>query len=228
EIDELMASKKSLMPDGFEKQVPTEALADLLAFLTARGKYLPLDLRKVATVVTTRVMLFETGERAGRLTFPDWGPKVVDGVPFALLDPQGDRVPNAVLLNGPIGTIPPRMPRSVTFPVNAPARAIHLLSGVAGFGYPAGREGTVSMIVRITYADGTSEDHELRNGVHFADFDGAQDVPGSKLAFKLGGQQVRYLAVTPKKKGTIASIELVKGPDRTAPIVLAATVEGFE
>ncbi|HWE38175.1 MAG TPA: PVC-type heme-binding CxxCH protein, partial [Isosphaeraceae bacterium] len=46
EIDELMASKKSLMPDGFEKQVPTEALADLLAFLTARGKYLPLDLRK--------------------------------------------------------------------------------------------------------------------------------------------------------------------------------------
>ena len=75
------------------------------------------------------------------------------------------------------------------------------------------------MIVRITYEDGSTEDHELKNGVHFADVNGAKDVPGSKLAFKLGGQQVRYLTVVPKKKDTIASIELVKGqrplgPDR--------------
>ena len=53
-------------------------------------------------------------------------------------------------------------------------------------------------------------------------------MPGSKLAYKLGGQQVRYLTVVPKKKETIARIELVKGSDRSAPIVLAATVEGFE
>jgi hypothetical protein len=84
------------------------------------------------------------------------------------------------------------------------------------------------MIVRIKYEDGTTEDHELKNGVHFANLNGAQDVPGSKLAFKVGGQQVRYLAVTPKKKDSIARIELVKGRDQTAPIVLAATVEGFE
>jgi uncharacterized protein len=112
--------------------------------------------------------------------------------------------------------------------VNATARAIHLLSGVAGLGYPAGREGTVSMIVRIRYDDGTTEDHELKNGVHFADVNGGQDVPGSRLAFRLGRQQVRYLTVTPGKKDWIASIELVKGRDQTAPIVLAATVESFE
>ena len=64
--------------------------------------------------------------------------------------------------------------------------------------------------------------------MHFADVNGAKDVPGSKLAYKLGGQQVRYLTVVPKKKETIARIELVKGSDRSAPIVLAATVEGFE
>jgi hypothetical protein len=229
EIDELVASKKSLMPEGFEKQVPKESLTDLLAFLSARGKYMPLDLRKAATVVTTKGMFSETGENTGRLVLPDWGPRVVDGVPFALVDPQGDRVPNAVLLNGPRGAIPQRMPKSVTLPVNAPAKAIHLLSGMALLGFPIGREVTVSMIVRITYADGTTEDHELSNGVHFADVNGAQDVPGSKQAFKFGGgQQVRYLVVTPKKKDTIASIELVKGRDQTAPIVLAATVEGFE
>ncbi len=57
------------------------------------------------------------------------------------------------------------------------------------------------MIVRIKYEDGTTEDHELKNGVHFADVNGEQDVPGSKLAFKLGGQQVRYLTVTPEEEG---------------------------
>ena len=50
DIDELAASKKSLMPEGFEKPVPPEGLADLLQFLAQKGKYLPLDLRKVATV----------------------------------------------------------------------------------------------------------------------------------------------------------------------------------
>ncbi|HEV3029630.1 MAG TPA: hypothetical protein VG457_18775 [Planctomycetota bacterium] len=41
-------------------------------------------------------------------------------------------------------------------------------------------------------------------------------------------KQVRFMTVVPKKKETIACIELVKGSDRSAPIVLAATVEGFE
>ena len=228
DIEELTASKKSIMPEGFEKSVPTEGLADLLQFLTQKGKYLPLDLHKVATINTIQGVPFGPGGTVGRLVFEDWGPKVVDGVPFALVDPQGDRVPNAILLSGPNARMLPKSPSSITLPVNAPARSIHLLSGMSILGFPTGREGTVSMIVRIHYEDGTTEDHELKNGVHFADVNGGQDVPGSKSAFRLGGQQVRYLTVTPGKKGTIASIELVKGSDRTAPIVLAATVEGFE
>jgi hypothetical protein len=228
DIEELASSKKSLMPEGFEKSVPPQGLADLLQFLSQKGKYLPLDLRKVATTTTTKRMLSDSEADVARLVFEDWGPKVVDGVPFALVDPQGDRVPNAVMLYGPFGKLPPKMPKSVTLPVNTTARAIHFLSGVSVLGYPAGREGTVSMIVRINYEDGTTEDHELKNGVDFADFNGTQDVPGSKRAFQLRGQQVRYLTVTPGKKNPIASIELIKGDDRTAPIVLAATVEGFE
>ncbi len=70
------------------------------------------------------------------------------------------------------------------------------------------------MIVRLHYADGSVEDHPLENGVHFADYIRVVDVPGSKLAFDLRGQQLRYLAVHPKKKDTIDRIELVKGPDR--------------
>ena len=50
DIDQMTASKKSLMPEGFEKQVPVGAINDLLAFLTRQGKYRPLDLSKAATI----------------------------------------------------------------------------------------------------------------------------------------------------------------------------------
>jgi len=82
------------------------------------------------------------------------------------------------------------------------------------------------MIVRLHYADGRHEDHPLRNGVEFADDIRPIDVPGSKLAFKLRGQQVRYLAVRPGRSEPIERIELIKGRDATAPIVMAVTVEG--
>ncbi len=226
DIDEMKASKKSLMPEGFEKQITPAQLNDLLAFLTSRGKYLPLDLRKAATIASTRGMFYDANSPMERLVFGDWSPKVFEGVPFLLVDPQGGRVPNVILLHGPTGEFPPRMPRSVELPCHAPARAVHLLSGVSGWGYPGGEKGSVSMIVRLRYADGSVEDHPLENGVHFADYIRVVDVPGSKLAYNLRGRQVRYLAVHPKKKDVIDRIELVKGPDETAPIVVAVTVEG--
>jgi hypothetical protein len=45
------------------------------------------------------------------------------------------------------------------------------------------------------------------------------------LAFQLRGRQVRYLAIHPGRTETIERIELLKGPDDTAPIVVAATIE---
>jgi uncharacterized protein len=229
EIEEFAASKKSLMPEGFEKQVPPEGVADLLAFLTKRGKYLPIDLRSVATVVTTRGMFFSPDSTIERLVFPDWSPKTFQGVPFALVDPQGESVPNAIMLYGPSGETPPKMPKSVTFPVNAPAKAIHFLSGISGWG-ATGPDSpqTTSMTVRIHYADGKTENHPLKNGIHFADYIRRIDVPGSQLAFRVRGQQVRYLAINPQRPDPIARIELIKGPDDTAPIVMAVTIEGDE
>jgi hypothetical protein len=109
-----------------------------------------------------------------------------------------------------------------------PAKTLHLLSGVSGWGYPSTPGRTVSMIVRLHYADGKTEDIRLSNAEHFADYIRHVDVPGSKLAFMLRGQQIRYLAVTPQRRDTIASIEFVKGPDTTAPIVMAVTVETGE
>ncbi len=225
DVDELVASNKSLMPDGFEKQVSQEELVNLLEFLTQRGKYLPLDLRKVATIVSTRGMFFDEANDVERLIFSDWSPKVVGDVPFLLVDPQGDRIPNCILLYSTNGRLPQNMPKSVKLPCNAPARAIHILGGVAGWAFPSGEKGSVSLIVRLNYADGKTEDHPLKNGEEVADYIRRVDVPGSKFAFALRGQQIRYLVVHPERTEPIREIELVKGPDATAPVVMAVTVE---
>jgi uncharacterized protein len=224
-IDEIRASTKSLMPEGFEKQMSETDVTNLLEFLTQRGKYLPLPLAKAATVVSTKGMFYSEDAPGERLVFSDWKQKTFDGVPFVLVDPQGEKVPNVIMLHSNNGKIPPKMPRSVKLPCNSAAKAIHFLSGVSGWGFPYSDKGSVSMTVRLHYEDGKTEDHELKNGEHFADYIRRVDVPESKFAFSLRGQQIRYLAVIPKREEKIKEIELVKGPDATAPVVVAVTVE---
>jgi putative membrane-bound dehydrogenase-like protein len=225
-IEDINTSKKSLMPDGFEKLLSRKELTDLLEFLTQRGKFLPLPLDKVATAVSTRGMFYSEDARAERLVFDDWSPKTFAGVPFHLVDPQDGRVPNVILLYSPNGKFPPKMPKRVSLPCNTPAKAIHLLSGVSGWGSQGGGAGSVSLVVRLRYHDGKTEEHALKDGEHFADYIRRVDVPGSKFAFRMrGGQQLRYLAVAPRRAEKIDRIDLLKGTDRTAPLVMAVTVE---
>jgi hypothetical protein len=215
------------MPEGFEK-LPEDEIVSLLDFLTARDHFFPLPLGKAATITSVRGMFNDRNSTVERLVFNKWGPQTAFGVPFQVIDPRDGSIPNVILLNGPQGAVCREMPKSATVPCNGPAKAIHLLSGVSGWGWPLGEKGSVSLIVRLHYADGQTEDHALRNGVHFADYIRVVAVPESKLAFRLRGQQVRYLAVTPKRKDKIANIEFVKGDDSTAPVVMAVTVEGLE
>jgi hypothetical protein len=83
------------------------------------------------------------------------------------------------------------------------------------------------MTVRLHYEGGSTEEHPLRDGVEFSDYIRRIDVPGSQYAFDLHGKQLRYLAIHPKRTDKIVSIEFVKGRDRTAPIVMAATLESL-
>ena len=225
DIEELTASRKSVMPEGFEKQISEEELANLLEFLTNKGQFIPVSLDRYATAISTKGLFSEGDNGPDRMVFEDWKPKTFKGVPFVLTDPRGKTTPNIILLNGPFGPLPPKMPKSVTLPCHTAAKAVHLLSGVGGWSHPYDNRKTVSMIVRLHYKDGETEDHELVNGVHFADYIRRVDVPESEFAYQLGGQQIRYLKVEPKRSEMIDTIELVKGPDNTAPIVMAVTVE---
>ena len=227
DIDELIASTKSLMPEGFEKQVKPDEIANLLEFLTQRGKYLPIPMAKVATVVTTKAMFHDGEHDEQKLIFPDWSPKIFQDIPFVLIDPQGDRIANAIMLHGDNGDKPPRMPKSVSLPCNAPAKLIHVLGGISGWGFPAAPAGTPTLTFRLKYADGQTEDHITRNGEVWADYITKAEVPGSKFAYRLRGQQIRYFTVTPKRQEKIETIELIKGNDVTSPVIMAITVEGL-
>jgi putative membrane-bound dehydrogenase-like protein len=225
DIDELTRTGKSFMPEGFEKQLSRQQLTDILEFLTQRMRFVPLDLRRVATISSARGMFQTPNSEVERLVFDDWDTKTFSGVPFYPIDPQDGRIRNVIMLHGDLGTVPPKMPASVVLPCGIPAKAIHFLSGVSGWGFPASKEGTVSMIVRLHYAGGQIEDHEFINGVHFADYLGHANVKGSQLAFSLGRQQLRYFKVEPKQGDAIETVELIKGPDQTAPLVAAVTIE---
>ncbi|MFM7166880.1 MAG: hypothetical protein ACKO3T_16705, partial [Planctomycetaceae bacterium] len=115
--------------------------------------------------------------------------------------------------------------KSVALPLNSDAKVIHMLSGVGGWSFPYSQEKSVSVIVRLHYKGGEQEEIKLLNGVHFADYIRRVDVPGSEFAYMLGGQQIRRVTVTPGRRDVIEKLELVKGPDSTAPIIMAITVE---
>ena len=227
DIDEMAASKKSLMPEGFEKQVTPGGADDLLAFLTQRGKYLPLDLRKAATTVSTRGMFYDADCADGAAGLPRLvAQDLRRGAVPARRSPGRPRAQRRPALRARTASSRRGCPGRLISPCNAPAQGDPLPERRQRLGFSRRRKGSVSMIVRLHYADGKVEDHPLENGVQFADYIRVVDVPGSKLAFTLGRPADPLLRRSAQEEGRIDRIELVKGPDATAPVVMAVTVEG--
>jgi uncharacterized protein len=50
----------------------------------------------------------------------------------------------------------------------------------------------------------------------------------TSAAFNLSGRQIRYLSISPASRNPLAKIELIKGPDITAPVVMSITVQTSE
>jgi uncharacterized protein len=227
DVESLSQSELSVMPEGFEA-LPPEMISGLLTYLTESGDFATLDLRKAANSISDQPMFTPATDPGGhheRLLFEKWGRQTFDGVPYYVLDPKAGSTPNLIMLHSPSSEVVKKNARSVSVPCGRPASAIHLLSGVSGWGHPIGKVGSTSMIVRVHYAGGETEDHTLKNGLHFADYIREIEVPESRLAFKLGPRQLRQLTIHPKQPEVIESIEFIKGDDKSAPIVMAVTVE---
>jgi uncharacterized protein len=244
EVDEIYASNKSLMPDGFENILSRGDLSNVLEFLATPQRFVPLRLSTVAT--TSSVPQFGGGGRnrergdAGRgrggrdsfggrgfqlVALDDWKPRAVNDVPFSLVDPQNGAVKNLLVLAGEGDFFGRELPKSVRLPCGMHAKTLHLLSGVSFGGYPDSPEQSTTLTVRLHYEGGATEDHELKNGVHFATIQRREDVPESEFAFAMGEQQMRHVMVTPERHDLIVDVEFIKGNDHTIPLVMTVTAE---
>ncbi|MEL6109967.1 MAG: PVC-type heme-binding CxxCH protein, partial [Planctomycetota bacterium] len=130
DISQLVASTKSAMPEGLEQTINDDGLVDLLEYLTQSDQFIPLGLESVANVVTTRGMFNSRTNPRERLRLAKYGLQTIDGIPFQLMNPNGDTTTNAVMLHGPRGKFAPAMPKSFSVRCKAEAARVHLLGGV--------------------------------------------------------------------------------------------------
>ena len=234
-------SAKSTRPTAPAKPAAAPAPATAPAAVSAgQTVFRPLPLGPVAHTHTHSELFGNTTDVKARLKFDDWGPKEYRGVPFHLIDPEAGAVNNAVALyssNRP--GVTDQYPRSFALPVNAPVAAVHVLGGVAGWGFPFAErkrddqpsgapEGAESVVVRFKFADGKVEEHVWRNGEHITDYNKPVEATGSEVAFEVEpGRYVRYLVVRPVRVAEVKEIEFAKAAadEFTAPIFLAVTVE---
>ena len=225
DIEQMNSSSKSLMPEGFESLMTKQEMADLLAFLGNRERYTPISLASAAMVSGPKGLPGFRGNAGDKFELKKYGNVEVEGVPFDLQDPQDGRVANILALQSASGRGPTTLPSEVTVACSGNVSAIHILGGVAAFGFPTNRDETASLIVRCRYEDGTTEDHDLINGQHIANYQEKVDVPKSTFAIDADGKQIRYLKISIDGSKPLKDIEFVKGDNRSTPLVFAVTVE---
>lgn len=228
DIEQMTASPKSLMPEGFESSITKQEMADLLTFLNQRGKFTPLLLSSAATLSGPIGLPNFRGGENDKIEFESYGTTEVEGVPFEIQDPAEGRVPNMIALQTARGRRPASFPSTTALACSGKVSAIHLLGGVAAMGFPMNRNESVSLVVRCKYADGSTVEHKLVSGKHIANYRERQDVPDSKFAFDAKGKQVRYIRIPVDDSKELASIEFAKGEDSSTPLVFAVTVESAE
>ncbi len=227
DIEELNASVKSLMPEGFESSINKQEMADLLSFLNNRGRFTPLTLSTVATLSGAKGLPGFRGAPGDKFEFKSYGTLEIEGVPFEIQDPQEGRVANMIALQSSGGRIPAVLPSTAVLSCEGEVSAIHLLAAVATFG-PPNSNPTTSVIVRCHFEDDSQEEHPLMNGKHLATYREKVDVPESKFAIDANGKQIRYLNITLSNKKPLKSIEFVKGDDFSFPLIFAVTVESSD
>jgi putative membrane-bound dehydrogenase-like protein len=220
---------RSLMPEGFEA-LGAESLRDIISFLGgAAQKFRVVDLRQAYTADSRRGFRRED-ERDETVTLHRFGDVTVAGVPFFVMDPaRSASGANLIALKGGPGrgNLSDDFPQRVEIPTTVGAASLHFLGGVGGWAWPTGGDaarGTPAMKVIVRFADGTSEEHVLKNGEVFADTFVRADVPLSTDAgdFTRRGQ-LRYFALNLGKKAALSKIVLESFENDIVPATVAIT-----
>ena len=228
----LKNSGRSPMPAGFEA-LGAKALRDVIAHLGGGVQgWRVLDLRTKASA-NGHQGLYDPKRDHNPLRLRRYGIVEVKGVPFELLDPERTvSGMNALVLKGGLygdWESKTKMPQRVELAVGMELEQIHLLGGIAAWGWPYFREVEPVLKVVWRYADGSSAESVLNNGVEFSDWIGRNDVPGSEFVPEMiadgSAGQVRYHALAPPKAGVVASIVLESFDNRYAPTLLALTAQ---
>ncbi|MFO1449414.1 MAG: PVC-type heme-binding CxxCH protein [Opitutaceae bacterium] len=225
-------TRRSLMPEGFEG-IGSEGLRDLLTYLCSGDQgYRVLDLREAYTANSRRGLFSREDLPEESFGLHRLGSVMVEGVPFFVMDsaksPNGR---NVVALKGGPGTshASEDYPQRVTIPVNVPTSRLHFLGGLAGGAWPVGGDaarGLPAMNVVVAFADGTREEHVLKNGIHFAAYNTAQDLPEARDAgdFTQRGK-LRVFSIPLTKTGLVTHIELESFDNDLVPCTVAVTAQ---
>ncbi len=232
DIESLRNTRRSPMPTGFESLGAT-ALRDLFAYLAAGTEgFRVLDLSALATA-NSHVALYDTQRDPKPMRFSKYGIVRAFDVPFEILSPErASSGCNAIVLKGgPYATweCKSRRPQRVEIPVGLKVAKVHVLGGIAAFGYPYIREPKDALKWTWVHEDGATESVVLKNGVEIGDWIRRSDVPGSKYVEGLLAEEsygeVRYHALAPSMNSPVRSIVLESFDNELAPTIFALTVE---
>lgn len=222
-------TQRSLMPEGLDGLGP-ENLRDILAYMMAvdAGNHRILDLR-AAFSADGRRGLFANSELTDESVFPSkFGNINAESVPFFLMNPtkSSDGKSLIVLKGGSGSDAAQGYPQKVEITTDIKAAQLHLLSGIAGWGFPAINDERPAMKVTLTHADGTAQVTELLNKRDFADYIGEIDVPGSKLVKGIVSRgQLRLITIPVKKAVAVTKITLESFNNGISPVVAAITAD---
>jgi len=232
EIETLKNTGRSPMPTGLEK-IGATGLRDVIAYLSQGTEGFRVLALGALCSRNSLAGIYDHRQTREILKPRHFGISTVFGVPFEALDPA--RTPsgsNVIVFKG--GSAPDwdckrTGPTRVEIPVGCSVQQVHVLGGIAAWGYPYHREKTEILKWTWKYQDGSSEEVVLHNGVEFGDWISRNDVPGSTwvdgfLAEDSWGQ-VRFHSLSPAQSKPVASIVLESYDNLFAPTIVAMTIE---
>ncbi len=228
EIAKRENTQRSLMPEGLEA-LGAENLRDLMAYINAsETRFRIVNLAGVFTADTRRGLFANEEAANDTVHFSKFGNITAEGVPYFIQDPaKSSTGANVIVLKGGNGkNAAQHFPQRVEIAMNTPAKRLHFLSGIAGWGYPATADHRPAMKVTIMHADGQTEIAELKNGEAFADYNRVIDVPGSENVEGIVSKgQLRRITLPVKNTSPITKLILESYDNGVAPVVCAITAD---